>query len=78
MIGHLRSNNIFVQHRRVRTILRALDPANSALRWGLMTYRRTYSVPGPNALCHIDGHHKLITWKMVTHGGIDGFSRLIV
>ena len=25
-----------------------------------------------------DGHHKLIRWKMVTHGGIDGFSRLIV
>lgn len=78
VIGHLRSNNIFVQHIRVRTILRALDPANSALRWGLMTYRRTYSVPGPNALWHIDGHHKLIRWKMVTHGGIDGFSRLIV
>ncbi|CAB4022102.1 Hypothetical predicted protein, partial [Paramuricea clavata] len=22
---------------------------------------------------HIDGHHKLIQWRMVTHGGIDGF-----
>ena len=25
-----------------------------------------------------DGHHKLIRWGLVTHGGIDGFSRLIV
>ena len=25
-----------------------------------------------------DGHHKLIRWRFVTHGGIDGFSRLIV
>lgn len=25
-----------------------------------------------------DGHHKLIRWKIVTHAGIDGFSRLIV
>lgn len=25
-----------------------------------------------------DGHHKLIRWRVVTHGAIDGFSRLIV
>lgn len=25
-----------------------------------------------------DGHHKLIRWRFVTHGGIDGHSRLIV
>ena len=25
-----------------------------------------------------DGHHKLIRWRFVTHGGIDGFSRQIV
>ena len=25
----------------------------------------------------IDGHHKLIRWNMVTHGGIDGYSRMI-
>lgn len=40
--------------------------------------RRKYSVPCPNALWHIDGNHKLINWKFVIHGGIDGFSRLIV
>jgi len=32
--------------------------------------------------CHIyfwtDSHHKLIRWRIVTHGGIDGYSRLIV
>ena len=27
---------------------------------------------------HIDGHHKLIRWRFVIHGGIDGFSRCIV
>lgn len=26
----------------------------------------------------IDGHHKLVRWRLITHGGIDGFSRLIV
>ena len=26
----------------------------------------------------IDGHHKLVRWRFVTHCGIDGYSRLIV
>ena len=25
---------------------------------------------GPNALWHIDGHHALIRWRLVTHGGL--------
>ena len=41
--------------------------------------RRRYSVPCPNALWHIDGDHKLIEpYRIVIHGGIDGYSRLIV
>ncbi|CAL9705996.1 unnamed protein product [Knipowitschia caucasica] len=40
--------------------------------------RRKYFVLGPNSLWHIDGNHKLIRWRIVVHGGIDGFSRLIV
>ena len=35
-------------------------------------------MPGPNSLWHVDGHHKYIRWKIVIHGGIDGFSREIV
>ena len=26
----------------------------------------------------VDGHHKLVRWRFVTHGGIDGYSRLVV
>ena len=38
-----------------------------------------YRVPGPNSLWHIDGNHKLIIrWRFVIHGGVDGFSRVIV
>ena len=33
---------------------------------------------GPNSLWHIDGHHSLVSWGFVIHGGIDGFSRLVV
>lgn len=39
--------------------------------------RRGYYVAGPNALWHLDGNHKLIRWRLVVHGGIDGYSRMI-
>lgn len=34
-------------------------------------------MPGPNALWHLDGNHKMIRYRFVIHGAIDGFSRLI-
>ena len=40
--------------------------------------RRKHSIPGTLALWHIDGNHKLIRWRFVVHGGIDGFSRRVV
>ena len=40
--------------------------------------RREYVVPGPHHLWHIDGHHKLIKYGLVTHGCIDGFSRAVI
>jgi hypothetical protein len=78
MHGYLKARGIIVQNRRIQDILREMDPGNSGLRWGFVAYRRKYSVPGPNSLWHIDGHHAFIRWRMVTHGGIDGYSRLIV
>ena len=41
-------------------------------------HRRQYNVASPNALWHIDGYHKLIRWRLVIHGGIDGYSRVPV
>ena len=35
-------------------------------------------MPYPNSLWHIDGYHKLIKWRIVIHGAIDGYSRLPV
>jgi hypothetical protein len=31
-----------------------------------------YEVAGPMSLWHVDANHKLIRWKFVIHGGIDG------
>ena len=54
-----------------------VDPINVCMRRMRVIQRCSYSIPGPNALWHIDGHHSLIRWRTVVHGGIDGFSRLV-
>lgn len=64
-----------MQRSGVRECLARLDPRNTALRWAVTVSRRVYSVPWPNSLWHLDGHHSLIRWKLVIHGCTDGFSR---
>ncbi len=78
MMGALRSRGIRVQRCRVRQILRDIDPIGTILRWNQTIYRRKYSVPRLNSLWHIDGNHKMITWRMVIHACIDGYSRLVI
>ena len=65
-----------VQESRVRTALRMADPSGTSARKRSTLKRRVYSVPTPNAFWHLDTNHKLITWKFVIHGCVDGFSRL--
>jgi hypothetical protein len=56
-----------------------VDPIGRlARRLGQRTPRRVYDVTGPNHLWHFDGNHKLIGWRMVIHGCIDGFSRRVI
>ena len=76
--GHLRSLGLRIQRSRVRKSIARVDPQNTALRWGLVVSRRTYHVPWPNSLWHLDGHHSMIRWKIVIHGCIDGFSRRVI
>ena len=78
ILGHLSSIGLRVQQQRVSKAIVRVDPVNSRLRWACLVQRRKYSVPGPNSLWHIDGHHSLMQWGFVIHGAIDGHSRLIV
>ncbi|XP_041823364.1 uncharacterized protein LOC121629368 isoform X2 [Melanotaenia boesemani] len=80
MLGHLRSRRIHIQRSRLVESMRRVNPEGVMMRrLSIQTARRRqYSVPAPNYLWHIDGNHKLIRWRFVVHGGIDGFSRLIV
>lgn len=76
--GYLRSKGLRIQQQRIAASLVRVDPEGSRIRWACLVKRRKYSVPGPNSLWHIDGHHSLINWGFVIHGAIDGFSRMIV
>ncbi|XP_056620080.1 uncharacterized protein LOC130434140 isoform X2 [Triplophysa dalaica] len=78
--GYLNSVGLRVQRSRVMETLRTVDPVGTICR-GLginIIQRRVYSVPAPMALWHIDGNHKLIRWRIVIHGGIDGYSRKVM
>ena len=76
--GSLRSKGILVQRWRVRERLQIIDPIGRAARKSQAIQRRVYNVPAPNCLWHIDSNHKLIGWRIVIHGCIDGYSRTII
>lgn len=76
--GYLKDRGILVQRQRLRESVARTDPLRRHIRWHQVVSRRTYSVKKSNSLWHIDGHHSLIRWRMVVHGGIDGYSRMIV
>ena len=94
MHGHLLQEGHRVQHHRVRESFFRVDPEGISIRWASTVKRHTYSVSSPLALWHIDGNHKLIRykhyfnccakvtfiyrWRLVVHGGVDGFSRVPV
>jgi hypothetical protein len=73
VIGFLKSHGLRVQKRRVKRAMRRVDRLGTALRRQEKIERGCYSVPRPNHLWHIDGHHKLIQWGIVIHGVIDGY-----
>lgn len=75
--SRLRSCGILLKRDRIRASLRRVNPSGIVLRSRAVLQRRSYQVPSPNALWHLDGYHKLIRWRFVIHGAVDGFSRLI-
>lgn len=76
--GYLRSNGLRIQQWRIRESMHRVDGRGMERRFRRAVHRRQYSVCMPNSLWHIDGYHKLIRWRIVIHGGIDGYSRLPV
>ena len=78
LAGYLASRDIKVPRQRLRQSLQRVDPLGVSVRKCKAIYRRVYSVSRPLALWHFDGNHKLIRWRFVIHGCVDGFSRIPV
>ena len=76
--GSLKGKGIHVQRSRIRESLKRVDGIGRAVRRRYAICRRTYNVAGSNHLWHIDSNHKLISWRFVIHGCIDGFSRTVI
>lgn len=76
--GAIEAKGYAVNLNLVKEILSEVDPIGVFERFnGRLLKRVPYSVKGPLSLIHIDGCHKLIDWKFVIHGGVDGYSRFI-
>lgn len=76
--GHLRSRDIVVQRKRLRESIKRVDSGGVESRRRTTISRRVYSLPCPNFIWHLDGNHKLIRWKLVEHGAMDGYSRMLM
>lgn len=58
--GYLLARGLRVQQHRIRDAHRHVDPEGSVMRRLQAMHRRSYCVPAPRSLYHIDGNHKLI------------------
>jgi len=79
-LGHIRSKyGLRIQRDRVVESMNRVDGLGQWMRKRVSRKkkRQVYGVPRPNALWHIDGHHKLIQWGIVIHGIADGYSRKV-
>jgi len=75
--GSLRRHGLHIQRQRIIESLCRVDPLGRVLRYRTTVHRRQYQVSRPNALWHMDGHHKLIHWGIVIHGIVDGYCRTV-
>lgn len=75
--GHLFQNGIRVQRERIIASLSRVDDIAKVILRNKTIKRREYKSSRPNALWHVDGHHKLGPWGIVIHGFTDGYDRVV-
>ena len=69
---------IRIQRWRLRDSIHRMDTFGVRARKTGRLQRRVYNVMGPNHLWHIDTNQKLVHWRFVVVGGIDGFSIMVM
>ncbi|KDE03622.1 hypothetical protein MVLG_05917 [Microbotryum lychnidis-dioicae p1A1 Lamole] len=75
--GALRARGIDVPREALPASIQRTRPLRRHVHANHPVMRRRYNVAGPNALWHHDGQHALISFGIVIHGFIDGYSRVL-
>ncbi|KAH3710299.1 hypothetical protein DPMN_069774 [Dreissena polymorpha] len=71
-------HSVQVKRSQLRERLHIVDKEGIQERRHRRLHRRIYNVEAPNYVWHIDINHKLIRWRFIISGGVDGFSRFVV
>ena len=74
--GYLFQHGVRVQRERITASLSRVDDVARVILRNTIK-RREYKSSRPNALWHVDGHHKLGPWGIVIHGFTDGYDRVV-
>ena len=77
LCGYLSQQGMRVQRERITASLRRIDNVANVILRTKVIKRREYKSSRPNALWHVDGHHKLGLWGIVIHGFTDGCDRVV-
>ncbi|EGN92313.1 hypothetical protein SERLA73DRAFT_65981, partial [Serpula lacrymans var. lacrymans S7.3] len=77
LVGVLQSHGLHIQHRQIWHSLHCVDGLGHQLQKRQIIQHQKYRVLHPNALWHINEHHKLIRWGYIIHGMVDGFCRTV-
>jgi hypothetical protein len=75
--GYLTQQGKRIQRERIIASLGRVDSVAKAMLRSKVIKRREYVSSRPNALWHVDGHHKLGLWGIVIHGLTDGYDRVV-
>ena len=75
--GHLLQRGWRIQRDRLLASISRVDGVQKVLRKNSAIKRRKYISSRPNAVWHMDGHHKLGPWGFIVHASIDGCDRIV-
>ena len=70
--GHILQHGWRIQRDRLLAAISRVDGVQTVLRKNSTIKRHKYVTSRPNAVWHMDGHHKLGPWGFVVHASIDG------
>ena len=75
--GHLLQRGWRIQRDRLVASVSRVDGIRKVLRKNSAPKQRKYISSRPNAVWHIDGHHKLGPWGFIIHASIDGCDSIV-